>query len=61
MERNGVLPTTQFAYWKGLVTCDALVSKVHWRVGRLLRSCILISVQFLISSTIRAFSISSAL
>ena len=26
MERNGVLPTTQFAYRKGLGTCDALLS-----------------------------------
>ena len=25
MERNGVLPTTQFAYRKGLGTCDALL------------------------------------
>ena len=25
MERSGVLPTTQFAYWKGLGTCDALL------------------------------------
>ena len=25
MERRGVLPTTQFAYWKGLGTCDELL------------------------------------
>ena len=25
MERSGVLPTTQFAYRKGLGTCDALL------------------------------------
>ena len=25
VERNGVLPTTQFAYRKGLGTCDALL------------------------------------
>ena len=25
MERSGVLPTTQFAYQKGLGTCDALL------------------------------------
>ena len=31
--------------------------KVHWRVGRRLRSCRLISVQTLIGSTIRAFCI----
>ena len=24
MERSGVLPITQFAYWKGLGICDAL-------------------------------------
>ena len=35
--------------------------RVHWRVGRRLGSCRLISVQPLIGSTIWAFSISSAL
>ena len=29
MERSGVLPTTQFAYWKGLGTCDALMCVSH--------------------------------
>ena len=29
MERSGVLPTTKFAYWKGLGTCDALLSVSH--------------------------------
>ena len=29
MERSGVLPTTQFAYWKGLCTCDALLCVSH--------------------------------
>ena len=29
MERSGVLPTTQFAYRKGLRTCDALLSMSH--------------------------------
>ena len=29
MERNGVLPTTQFAYRKGLDTCDALLCVSH--------------------------------
>ena len=24
IESGGVLPTTQFAYWKGLGTCDTL-------------------------------------
>ena len=61
---HGVLPTTQFAYRKGLGTCDALLScpihcKVHWIVDRRLGSCRLISVQPLIGLTIRAFSIGS--
>ena len=29
MERTGVLPTTQFAYRKGLGTCDALLCVSH--------------------------------
>ena len=29
MERSGVLPTTQFAYRKGLGTCDALFCVFH--------------------------------
>ena len=29
MERSGVLPTTQFAYRKGLGTCDALLCVCH--------------------------------
>ena len=29
MERGSVLPTTQFAYWKGLGTSDALLSLSH--------------------------------
>ena len=29
MELNGVLPTTQFAYQKGLGTCDALLYMSH--------------------------------
>ena len=29
MESSGVLPTTQFAYRKGLGTCDALLSMSH--------------------------------
>ena len=68
----GALPTTQFAYWKGLGTCDALLNMSHTlhvvhvpypptqsvlRLG-LYR---LISEQPLIGSTIRVFSISSAL
>ena len=29
MERSGILPTTQFAYRKGLSTCDALLCLSH--------------------------------
>ena len=29
MEGRGVLPTTQFAYRKGLGTCDALICVAH--------------------------------
>ena len=29
MGRSCVLPTTQFAYWKGLGTCDALLCWLH--------------------------------
>ena len=29
MERSGVIPTTQFVYWKGLGTCDALLCVSH--------------------------------
>ena len=29
MERSGVLPTTQFAYWEDLGNCDALLCVSH--------------------------------
>ena len=29
MDRSGVLPTTLFAYWKGLGTCDAIACVSH--------------------------------
>ena len=29
IERSGVIPTTQFAYQKGLGTCDALLCMSH--------------------------------
>ena len=66
MEHSGVLPTTQFAYRKGLVPvmhfCACLVlCRVPSRVGSRLGLCRLTSVQPLIGSTIWAFSISSAL
>ena len=49
MEHSGVLPTTQFAYRKGLGTCDALLCVSHalqsaLEIGQGLRSCRLISV-----------------
>ena len=67
MKHRGVLPTTQFAYRKGLGTCDArgdfgacrMHCKVHWRVGRRLGSYRLISVEPLTGSTISEFCISS--
>ena len=66
MECSGVLSTTQFAYQKGLGTCDALLWVSHTlqsalEIGQRLGSCRLNSVQLLIGSTIWAFSISSAL
>ena len=65
-ERNGVLPTSQFAYWKGLGTFDALLCVSHTLQnalgsGQEARTCRLISVQPLIGLTISAFSIGSAL
>ena len=35
MERSGVLPTTQFAYQKGICTCDALLCVSHILKGAL--------------------------
>ena len=35
MESNGVLPTTQFAYQKGLGTCDALLCVFHTQLSAL--------------------------
>ena len=59
-ERNDALPTIQFAYQKGLGTCDALLCVSHTlqsslESGQEAGSCRLISVQPLIGSTIRAF------
>ena len=66
MERCGVLPTTQFAYRKGLGTCDALLCVSHtlqsalesWQEARIV--LIDFSAAF-DGSTIREFSIGSAL
>ena len=65
MECSGVLPTIQFAYRKGLGTCDALlcVSKhcrVHWKVDRRLGLCRLTSVQPLILLLLLLKKVSSA-
>ena len=66
MERSGVLPTTQFAYQKGLGTCDALLCVSHRLLsalesGQEARIVQIASVQPLIGSTIWTFSIRSAL
>ena len=66
MEYSGVLPTTQFAYWKVMGTFDALFCVSHTlqsalESGQEARIMRLISVQPLIGSTIWVFSISSAL
>ena len=65
-ESSGVLPTTQFAYRKGLGTCDALLWMSHelqsaLESGQEARIMQTISAQPLIRSTFRAFSISYAL
>ena len=66
IELSGVLPTTQFAYRKGLGTCDALLCLSHTlqsvlESGQEAGSCRLISGKPLIGSTIWVFPISSAL
>ena len=66
MEHCGVLPTTQFAYRKGLGTCDALLCVSHTlhsalESGQEARLCRSISMLLLIGSTIREFSIRSAM
>ena len=66
IERSGVFPPATLPigkHWVPVIhVCVCPIhSKVHWRVGRILGSCRLISVQPFIGSTIRVFSISSAL
>ena len=66
MEHCGVLSTTQFAYRKGLVTCDVLLCVSHtlqsalesWQEARIMQIDFSARV---IGSTIREFSIGSAL
>ena len=64
MERSGVLPTTQFAYRKGLGTCDALLCVSHTlqsalESGQEVRIMQIDFSKHLIGLTIWAFSISS--
>ena len=66
MEHYGVLPTTQFAYRKGLGTRDALLCVSHTlqsalESGQEARIVQMTSALLLIGSTIREFSISLAL
>ena len=66
MERSGVLPTTQFAYRKGLGTCDSLLCVSHTLQGALEngQEAQIMPIDFSAAfdgSTIWAFSISSAL
>ena len=61
MERSGVLPTTQFAYRKGLGTCDALLCLSHILQSALESGQVARIVQPLIWLTIRPFSICSVL
>ena len=66
MERSGMLPTTQFAYRKHLGTCDALLYlsntlQSELESGQEARIVQIGSVQILIGSTNRPFSINSAL
>ena len=67
MERSGVLPSTQFAYWKGVGTCEALLCVPHslknalesGQEDRIVHR--LISAQLLIGSTIREGSTMGAI
>ena len=66
IECCGVLPNTQFAYRKGLGTCDALLCmsltlQSALESGQVFRIVQIVSEQALILSTIRVFSNSSAL
>ena len=66
MERSVVLPTTQFAYRKGLGTCDAVLCVPHTLQSALEsgQEARIVQIDFSAASevsTIRAFSISSAL
>ena len=66
MERSGALPTTQFAYRKGLGTCDALLCVSHALQSTLEsgQEARIMQIDFsaaLIGATIWAFSVSSAL
>ena len=59
MERSGVLPPTQYAYRKGLGTCDALLCISHTLQSALESGQEDRIVQIDFSATMEAFSISS--
>ena len=66
MECRDALLTTQFAYRKGLGTCDALLCVAHTlqsalKMGQEARIVQIDSVPLLTGSTIRGFSLSSVL
>ena len=62
MERSGVLPTTQFAYRKGLGNCDALLCVSHTLQSALERGQEARIAQIDFSAAFdRVFSMSSAL
>ena len=46
MERSGVVPTTQFAYRKGLSTCDALLCVSHTLQSALEREARIVQIDF---------------
>ena len=63
MKRNGVLPTTKFAYRKGLGTRDSLLCMSHTLQSELEngQEAKIVQIDFSAGLTIRAFSIGSAL
>ena len=66
MERSGVLPTTKFAYRKGVSTCDALLCLSHTLQSALEsgQEAWIVQIDFaqpLIGSTLSEFGISYVL
>ena len=62
VECRGLLLTTQFTYWKGLGTCDALLCVAHTLQGALemRQEARMVHIDFSVT-TIRGFSSSSIL